>query len=261
MAGLNRTSGFLLKTLGVLGVLILTFVLQTLINPATSLNTILFNTTTNSTTPPTDTMAAKLSADSLIALIKNRRSYYPLTKDLGAVTPARIQEIVKETTLHTPSSFNSQSNRLLVLFGAEHDKLWDLTTETLKPIVPEDAWKATNDKMAMFKGAAGTILFFDDNDVVSGMQAKFAPYADKFPAWATQSLGMQQFLVWTALEAEGLGANLQHYNPLIDQKVAEIWKVPAAWKLNAQLVFGGKTGDAFPKEFQPVEDRVKVFGA
>lgn len=206
-------------------------------------------------------MAAKLSADSLIALIKNRRTYYPLSKDLGAVTPARIQELVKETTLHTPSSFNSQSNRLLVLFGTEHDKLWDITSETLKTIVPEAAWKPTGDKLAMFKGAAGTILFFDDNDVVSGMQSKFAPYADKFPVWASQSNGMQQFLLWTALEAEGLGANLQHYNPLIDQKVAEAWKVPAAWKLNAQLVFGGKTGEASPKEFMPIEERVKVFGA
>jgi predicted oxidoreductase (fatty acid repression mutant protein) len=206
-------------------------------------------------------MAAKVSADSLISLIKNRRTFYALTKDLGSVTPARIQELVKETTLHTPSSFNSQTNRLVVLFGAEHDKLWDITSETLKTVVPEDGWKATSDKLALFKGAAGTILFFDDNDVVSGMQSKFPPYADKFPVWASQSNGMQQFLLWTAFEAEGLGANLQHYNPLIDQKVAEAWKVPSSWKLNAQLVFGGRTGEPNAKEFKPIEERVKVFGA
>lgn len=71
---------------------------------------------------------------------------------------------------------------------------------------------------------------------------------------------MLQHVIWVALEAEGLGANLQHYNPLIDAKVAEQWKLPAEWKLSAQLVFGGKTGDAGDKTFIPVEERVKVFG-
>lgn len=52
------------------------------------------------------------------------------------------------------------------------------------------------------------------------MQSNYAAYADKFPGWATQSDAMTQFAVWTALEAEGLGCNLQHYCPLIDAKVA-----------------------------------------
>lgn len=73
---------------------------------------------------------------------------------------------------------------------------------------------------------------------------------------------MLQFAVWTMLEAEGLGANLQHYNPLVDERVAEEWKVPATWKLTAQLVFGGKeAADAGPKTFLPLEDKLKVFGA
>ncbi len=72
---------------------------------------------------------------------------------------------------------------------------------------------------------------------------------------------MLQFAVWTALEAEGLGANLQHYSPLVDAKIAEEWKVPATWKLSAQLVFGGKVGEAGEKAFGPVEEKLKVYGA
>jgi predicted oxidoreductase (fatty acid repression mutant protein) len=34
--------------------------------------------------------------------------------------------------------------------------------------------------MAMFKGAAGTALFFEDQTVVEGMQAKFPTYADRY---------------------------------------------------------------------------------
>lgn len=86
-------------------------------------------------------------------------------------------------------------------------------------------------------------------------------YADRFPTWATQSNAMLQYAVWTALEAEGLGANLQHYNPLVDQRVAAEWKVPADWKLSAQLVFGAKTGEAGAKEFSPLEQKYKSYGA
>ncbi|GAB1314870.1 type II nitroreductase [Madurella fahalii] len=202
---------------------------------------------------------APVSADNFLSMIKNRRTHYPLNKEL-TITPARIQEIVKEALQHVPSSFNSQSNRVVVLFGAEHDRFWDITTETLKAIVPAEQWEHTGNRMAMFKGGAGTVLFFEDQTVVEGMQAKFAPYADRFPVWSAHSAAMLQFAVWTALEADGLGANLQHYNPLVDAKVAEQWKLPTTWKLSAQLVFGGKTADAPEKTFNPIEEKFKVFG-
>ncbi|KAH8887494.1 Nitroreductase [Thozetella sp. PMI_491] len=205
-------------------------------------------------------MAAPANAQSLIELLKNRRSYYPLSKEL-AISKERIQEIVKDALLHVPSSFNSQSNRVVVLFGDEHDKFWDITIETLKAIVPEDKWEHTAQRTSWFKGAAGTILFFEDQTVVESMQKNVPLYADKFPIWALQSDAMLQHTLWVALEAEGLGANLQHYNPLVDEKVAAQWSLPANWKLNAQLVFGGKTAEAGAKEYMPIEDRYKVFGA
>jgi len=76
---------------------------------------------------------------------------------------------------------------------------------------------------------------------------------------------MHQFHLWTALEAEGLGANLQHYNPIIDNKAKGHWKIPLEWSLKGQLVFGGvaegvKEGLS-KKEFQPIEERVFIHGA
>ncbi|KDN70230.1 putative nitroreductase [Colletotrichum sublineola] len=201
-----------------------------------------------------------ISANAFLEAIKNRRSHYPLTKEIP-LSRERIDEIVKEAIRHVPSSFNSQSNRVVVLHGAEHEKFWDIATNVLKAIVPADQWESTGGKLAMFKGAAGSILFFEDQDVVNSFQEKFAAYADRFPGWATQSDAMLQFTLWTALEAEGLGANLQHYNPLVDQQVAAEWKIPVSWKLNAQLVFGGKTGEAGPKDFKPIEEVFKTFSS
>lgn len=205
-------------------------------------------------------MSTPINATSVLDLIKNRRTYYALNKEL-TISKDRIQEIVKEALQHVPSSFNGQSNRVLVLFGDEHDKFWEITSDILKAIVPADSWDGTAARIGGFKAGAASILFFEDQDVVNNFQEKFAIYADRFPGWATQSDAMLQFTLWTALEAEGLGANLQHYNPLVDQKVAETWGVPASWKLNAQLVIGGRAGDAGPKDFQPVEEKYKVFGA
>lgn len=202
--------------------------------------------------------ATKLSADGFLAYIQNRRSYYPLSKDLP-LSNTQVDKIVADALQAVPSSFNSQSNRVVVLHGSHHEKFWTITHEVLESIVPADAFKATADKLAMFKAAAGTVLFFEDQDVVNGLQEKFAPYADKFPVWADQSVGMLQHTIWTALEAEGLGANLQHYNPLVDARVAAEWKTPESWKLNAQLVFGGVTGDAGPKETSALETKFKSF--
>lgn len=70
--------------------------------------------------------------------------------------------------------------------------------------------------------------------------------------------------MWTALEQEGLGANLQHYNfsPYFARNVKEQWNLPATWNLKAQLVFG-KPGGAGPKAktINPVEERLRVFGS
>jgi predicted oxidoreductase (fatty acid repression mutant protein) len=71
---------------------------------------------------------------------------------------------------------------------------------------------------------------------------------------------MHQYAVWTALDAEGLGANLQHYNPLIDTKVAAQWNIPKDWELSGQLVFGTPVGGPSKKTFTSVEERFKSFG-
>jgi predicted oxidoreductase (fatty acid repression mutant protein) len=72
---------------------------------------------------------------------------------------------------------------------------------------------------------------------------------------------MHQYYLWTALEAEGLGANLQHYNPLPDQKAAELFNIPLEWSLKAQLVFGtpaegARAGLSEKEQKKPVEERV-----
>jgi predicted oxidoreductase (fatty acid repression mutant protein) len=99
-----------------------------------------------------------MAADGLLKLMTERRSFYPLKKEIP-VTPKRVMEIVKTAVHQTPSSFNSQSNRVLVLFGTDHERLWDITAEDLRAVVPADLWDPTGKKITMSKAAAGTVRF------------------------------------------------------------------------------------------------------
>ena len=194
-------------------------------------------------------------------LAEKRRSIYALGDQLP-VSNDEVVKVVEHAVLHTPSSFNSQSTRVVVLFGDDHHKLWDMTEETLRVIVgDEEAFKSTKDKIAGFRAGAGTVLFFEDKAVVRGMQEAAPLYADNFPIWATQTNAMHQYVIWTALASIDVGANLQHYNPVIDQKVASTWNIDADWELKAQMVFGKIEQPAGDKEFKPLDERMKVFGA
>ncbi|MGM7634383.1 nitroreductase family protein [Bacillus sp. Hm123] len=190
--------------------------------------------------------------------VETRRSIYAISKE-QTVSDERIQEVVEFAVKHAPTAFNSQSGRAIVLLGQQHDELWDLTKDTLREIVPADRFGPTEEKMEMFKAGYGTVLFFEDETVVKGLQESFPTYADNFPLWSMQSSGMLQYIVWTALEQEGFGATLQHYNPLIDEKVRTKWNVPGNWKLMSQMPFGKPAAPAGDKEFQPIDERVKVF--
>ncbi len=191
--------------------------------------------------------------------IENRRSIYAIGKE-SPVSDQEIRSIVEHAVKYVPSAFNSQSARVVILLGEQHDKLWDIALEALRKIVPAESFASTQEKISSFKNGYGTLMFFEDQAVVEGLQENFALYKDNFPVWSLQSSGMLQFTIWTALEEAGLGASLQHYNPLIDEQVKAEWGLPEKWKLWSQMPFGKVLAPAGEKEFSPLEGRVKVFG-
>lgn len=190
--------------------------------------------------------------------LKKRRSIYALGNNLPQ-SKDEITALVKEVVKESPSSFNSQTQRVVFLFGDAHKKLWEITGEALKPLTPPEAFPNTQEKLKGFAAGAGTILFFEDQDIVKNLQEQFALYADNFPVWSEQASGLTQANVWTALAQENIGANLQHYNPVIDEAVAKEWNIPANWKLRAQLVIGSIEAPAGEKEYMNDADRFMEF--
>ncbi|MDQ1210491.1 putative oxidoreductase (fatty acid repression mutant protein) [Acinetobacter baylyi] len=195
---------------------------------------------------------------SFLDKIKQRRSIYAIGKNV-ALEQDKIEDLIKDAVKHSPSSFNSQSSRVVILFGESHHKFWNIVRETLRKMVPADAFAGTNAKIDSFSAGLGTVLFYEDQKVIEGLQEQFKLYADNFPVWSEHSSAIAQFSTWTALAEHNIGASLQHYNPIIDEEVAATFDVPASWKLRAQLVFGSIEAPADEKSFMNDAERFKTF--
>ena len=56
-----------------------------------------------------------------------------------------------------------------------------------------------------------------------------------YDQFSNNSQGMAQFMVWSALAVEGMGATLQHLGgmiPGLQEKISEKIGVPASWKVS-----------------------------
>ena len=170
--------------------------------------------------------------------IEHRRSCYSLSAT-NPVSESDIISAIDRIILSTPSAYNSQSTRLVVLFGRHHTQLWEIVKNALEEFVSPEAFTGVEEKIdSSFAAGCGTVLFYEDMAVIEQLKEKYTTYADKFDEYSEHTSAMHQFAVWTALEDMELGASLQHYNPLIDTAVAHQWNISKEWRLIAQMPFG-----------------------
>ena len=211
--------------------------------------------------------------------IKVRRSTYTLSSESTLSVP-EIEDILKTTLEEAPSTFGSYTTRIVLVAGEEHKKTWAAMTEVIKNVTPAEMWEShTKPRLEGFSKAYGTgtvtffrrsshvkltlraVLFWEDPENTKILQEKYTFAADKFPLWSEHTSAIHQFIIWTALTNAGMGANLQHYNPLVNRKLQEMYNVPKEWNLVAQMVFGKPTAPAGPKSVvmkKPLEERLMV---
>ena len=192
-----------------------------------------------------------------LSSVHERRSIYTIT-NTSPIPKNKIVALIEMLIEDVPSAFNCQSPRLVVLFGQANQNFWDIVMKTLRERVPADKFGPTETKINCFAAGYGTILYFDDESVTEAFANDFPSYAANFKTWADQANGMLQFAIWTALEEEGLGANLQHYNPIIDDEVKEVFNIPDHYRLIAQMPFGARTAEPDEKEVISGSERMRV---
>ena len=140
-------------------------------------------------------------------------------------------------------------DRVVVALGEKQDMLWNTVYDAF-------GGKVAREKIDSFRAGAGTVLYFYDEAVVQALQAQFPLYAANFPGWALQSSGMLQLSVWSGLRELGVGASLQHYNPIIDKDVRALFGLPESYRLVAQMPFGSIKDEPEPKEKEDISLRV-----
>lgn len=186
----------------------------------------------------------------MLEALHKRRSVYALNKELP-ISEKELIQLIEEVTELVPGAFNMKSAKVIVAIHDQQEALWNTIDEAFEG-------RIASAKIDGFKAAYGTILYYIDEDVVSGLQELFPLYAENFPIWAQQANGMLQFSIWSALAERNVGANLQHYNPVIDESVKELFNVPDSYKLIAQMPFGGIVERPDSKEVEDIRERVMI---
>ncbi|CAO1634449.1 unnamed protein product [Parajaminaea phylloscopi] len=201
-------------------------------------------------------------ANAVLANLANRRSVYALGKDSSKfLSNAELIRIVKEVVRQSPTTFNCQASRVVILLGKDHEDYWAKTVpEGMKADAVAEAQEKKSQRLPGFQGAAGTVLFFEDQATLRGLQARNALCAPRVPEWSAHASGIAQANVWTTLEAAGLGANLQHYGNLSNNALIKQYDLPEDWRLHAELVFGEPLGAPREKTYIADEERFRVFG-
>jgi len=186
----------------------------------------------------------------ILETLEKRRSYYDINKNLP-VSERKVFDLVEKATELVPDAFNMKSSRVVVVTKEKQDQLWDKIYDVFEG-------KVARDKIDSFKNVYGTVLFFVDVNTVKNLEIQFPLYAPKFIEWSKQSVGMLELSIWSGLRELNIGASLQHYNPVIDEAIREMFDLPENFVLNAQMPFGGINSEPDEKPKEDISKRVTI---
>ncbi|KAG6011670.1 hypothetical protein E4U43_008188 [Claviceps pusilla] len=217
-----------------------------------------------------------VTSDQWLAAAKHRRTVYGL-KGTSQVSDQKVQSIIEQVLSFSPSAYNSQTTRVTLVTGEKHKQFWDVVISTSEPFlkaVGEEVWNVVNGHFQAFKAAYGSarpitkppddhlrwlfllhfprnsprqfgsppIVFWESGNAIKQAAEKHKSVAHMFGEFSEHANGMNQILVWSALELEGVGANLQHFNaiPGVEDAVKKFCQVPDDYKLRAHLNYRRK---------------------
>ncbi|OCF35502.1 hypothetical protein I316_02554 [Kwoniella heveanensis BCC8398] len=203
---------------------------------------------------------------SLLSVVEARRSCYVIDNKCPH-EQQQIITLVEKCLLHTPSMFNMQSTRIVVLFGDHHRKLWAMVAESLgleilqkRPNVAYQHFETVEAKISTLRKGYGTVLFFEDNEAIEETACQYPAYSPRLPTWSSQSSAIAQYAVWLAFTelSPRIGTTLQHYSP--DRgEMERLWAIPQTWEMTGQMPFGNIEADPPSKTFRDIKQSVHAY--
>ena len=77
---------------------------------------------------------------SFLDAVESRRSIYAISPENAPASNERVVEIVSHVLKHSPSSYNSQTARAVVIFDDHHRQYWDAAAAAVEKVVPPEFW-------------------------------------------------------------------------------------------------------------------------
>jgi predicted oxidoreductase (fatty acid repression mutant protein) len=136
-----------------------------------------------------------MSSKAFLDLVKARRSYYNILPR-SLIEPSAIKNIIDQAVLHTPSTYNTQGGRVVLLLGEAHRQAWSVVREHTM------AWLQGNEEMIKMHSAKidgyangyGTVMFLEDEETIEASYKRSPQFRDLglFDKWAQDSNAMMQ---------------------------------------------------------------------
>jgi predicted oxidoreductase (fatty acid repression mutant protein) len=175
-----------------------------------------------------------IAADSL-SLLSRRRSIRRLQE--GELTPDALERI-QEAILRTPSAYSVPLWHV-VLIQERRRAFWNEIEGGFRAGLERDRLGRYLDRLDGFRGAAAVALIYEDRDAFPELRDAWNLSDEVAHSFVQQGLGMVQLAIWLALTAEGLVSSLQHWDWLVQERLARFLHLPSErYRLTATMPIG-----------------------
>lgn len=157
-----------------------------------------------------------LPGPDFIALLSRRRSIRRLR---GGTLSDETLHRLREAVVRTPSAFGITPWHVVIIHE-RRDAFWQEVEAGFREGLDGDRRQRYLDRLDGFRDGAAVILVYEDLAAYSTLRDGWTLSDEVATAFVQQGLGMVQLAVWLALTAEGLVASLQHWEWLLQERLA-----------------------------------------
>lgn len=188
-------------------------------------------------------------------VIEKRRSNYDLGNNLE-ISKKDLINLLRKIIYYSPSPFNVQSSKIVLLNKKSHHLLWTTVVEEfLKKNNNGDLLDSDKARIKREDKAYGTILFYKDERVIEEFKEKLDAYEQKsLNSWCIEESAMLQMNIWNELRLRNIGAHIVHFDD-IDEEVSVAFDIDKNYKLVAMMVFGNIIQEAAVKPKKDIDKR------
>jgi predicted oxidoreductase (fatty acid repression mutant protein) len=162
------------------------------------------------------------AALSVTNLLAQRRSIRRLAG--GALSPETVARL-QDAVVRTPSAFGVTPWHIVIL-TEQRDAFWDEVAAGFRDGLEGDRLERYLGRLEGFRSGAGVILIYEDLSARPALHLNWGLSEQTAHDFVQQGLGMLQLAIWLVLTEEGLAASLQHWDWLIQDRLAALLDLP-----------------------------------